>query len=75
MIGLRGEKDDAVDRFQRSLDVFGFTSTLADLSSYGFKTQDVEFESIVRTLRKQISYLTDEYVLILDGLVSSTQKV
>lgn len=69
MIGLRGERDDAVDRFERSLQIFGFRYTLADLSSYGRTTQDVNFDSIMQTLSQLIGQVSDEYVLILDRFV------
>uniref|UniRef100_A0A5K3G147 Fe2OG dioxygenase domain-containing protein n=1 Tax=Mesocestoides corti TaxID=53468 RepID=A0A5K3G147_MESCO len=70
VIGFRGEIDDAVDRFMRSLKVFGYPNTIVDLSKYGLMARDVPFAQKVNSLRQVIGQISTEYVLILDSHVS-----
>ncbi|VDK32099.1 unnamed protein product [Taenia asiatica] len=67
VIGLRGEMDDAVERFERSIQVFGYTHTLLDLSAYGRTTSEVPFGRKVQALRQFIDNISAEHVLILDS--------
>ncbi|EUB62620.1 Procollagen-lysine,2-oxoglutarate 5-dioxygenase 1 [Echinococcus granulosus] len=67
VIGLRGEMDDAVQRFERSLQVFGYAHTLLDLSIYGRTTREVSFERKVQALHQLMDDIPSEHVLILDS--------
>ncbi|KAM7543236.1 hypothetical protein Aperf_G00000010635 [Anoplocephala perfoliata] len=67
VIGIRGEIDDAVLRFERSLQVFGYKHTFADLSTSGRVAYEISFADKVRALQKLVRNLDSEYVLILDG--------
>lgn len=52
MIGLRDERDVAVDRFLRSLKVFGYRYRVAHLSAHGRLSADVAFDKKVRVGQK-----------------------
>lgn len=66
VVGLRGEIDDAVSRFERSLQVFGFKYTIVDLSAYGRTTKDVTFSDKLRAVRRLTSRIDSQFILVLD---------
>ncbi|VDN98518.1 unnamed protein product [Rodentolepis nana] len=70
VIALRGEIDDAVSRFERSLQVFGYKYTFADVSTYGRIPKDVSFSDKLHTIRHITNGLDSEFVLILDSHIS-----
>lgn len=66
VIGIRGDIDDAVLRFERSLQVFGYKHTFADLSTSGRVANEISFADKVRALQKLVRSLDSKYVLVLD---------
>lgn len=70
VIALRGEIDDAVSRFERSLQVFGYKYTFVDVSTYGRTPKDVSFSDKLHAIRRITNSLDSEFVLILDSHMS-----
>ncbi|KAM3178665.1 hypothetical protein ACTXT7_002082 [Hymenolepis weldensis] len=70
VIALRGEIDDAVSRFERSLQVFGCKYTFADVSTYGRTPKDVSFSDKLHIIRRITNSLDSEFILILDSHMS-----
>ncbi|KAM7543296.1 hypothetical protein Aperf_G00000010617 [Anoplocephala perfoliata] len=67
VVGLRGEIDDAVGLFERSLQVFGFKYTIADLSAHGRTLKDVSFADKLGAVRRLTKGLDSQFVLVLDS--------
>nr|CDS25585.1 procollagen lysine 2 oxoglutarate 5 dioxygenase [Hymenolepis microstoma] len=67
VIGIRGAIDDAVMRFERSLQVFNYKYTFADLSASGKVATEIPFADKVKALKELISAIDTDYILVLDS--------
>lgn len=60
-------------RFERSLQVFGYKYTFADLSASGKVAAEFPFSDKVKALKTLVSEIDTDYILVLDRLVYHIQ--